>query len=223
MKFKYSNSICLLILIILFFSNKAFSQFTFGVNSGLTYYSLTGDAPKDASYKKKIGFSAGIHFELNVTKDILLGLGTSYYRTGTIVTYDIGEKETQDSFDISVSYISIPLTFKVLTGGKSTYFTSGFDYKYLLAADLKYMAASISDKSVKDRMRNYEFAIFAGFGGIISLGQPSIGLELRYSHSLNNISSDNYSNNSGLPARFRFTGFQLLIFLNYSSKSLTGN
>lgn len=217
---KSFNTLLSIFIIILSFvmPGAVFSQLTFGLNTGLTYNGLTGDAPEDASYKRKIGFTAGIHFEFNITNDIIIGLGGRYYGTGTIVTYDIGEKDTKDSFDISISYISIPVTFKVLTGGKHTYFTSGLDYRQLLKADLKYLENSLPDKDVKDRMQNYEASIFAGFGGIISLGKPSVGLELRYSHSLNNVSKDNYNNISGLPARFRFSGFQLLMFFNYSTK-----
>jgi Outer membrane protein beta-barrel domain len=215
----------LYILLILFivvslyvFPGTAYSQLIFGLNTGLTYNGLTGDAPEDAAYKRALGFTAGLHAEYSITNDILLGLGARYYGTGTIVTYDVGEKETVDSFDISMSYISIPVTFKVLTGSKHTYFTSGLDYRYLLKAELKYLETSLPEKDVKDRVQNYEAAIFAGFGGLITFGKPSIGLELRYSHSLNNISKDNTSPASGLPARFRFTGFQLLMFFNYSTK-----
>jgi hypothetical protein len=222
LRFIYRNrtliTFALACLAFIFFSGNASAQFVFGLNGGLTYNGLTGDAPEDASYKRKIGFTAGIHIEMHVTKDILIGLGTNYYKTGTIVTYDIGEKETKDSFDIGISYISIPLTFKILTGSKSTYFTSGFDYKYLLNAELKYLENSQADKDVKARIQNYEFAVFAGFGGLISFGKPKIGLELRYSQSLNNLSNDNFAESSGLPARFRFTGFQLLMFFNYSAK-----
>ena len=193
------------------------AQVVFGLNTGLTYNGLTGDAPENASYKRKIDFTLGAHVEYYITKDISLGLGARYYRTGTVITYDIGEKETKDSFNVSIGYISIPVTFKILTGGKSTYFTSGFDFKQLLNADLKYLETSQQEKSVKDKMQSYEMAIFAGFGGIISFGKPKIGLELRYSHSLNNVSKDNESVSSGLPSRFRFSGFQLLMFLNYST------
>jgi hypothetical protein len=105
----------------------------------------------------------------------------------------------------------------VLTGGNNLFFTSGLDYRQLLTADLKYMEKSLPDKNVKDQMQNFDVAIFAGFGGIIPLGKLSLGIELRYSNSLNNISKDNLSSSSGLPARFRFTGFQLLLSLNYSA------
>jgi hypothetical protein len=195
-----------------------YCQFTFGLNTGLTYNGLTGDVPEDASYKKKLGFTGGVHAEYNLSDDIILGLGARYYGTGTVVTYDVGEKETVDSFKISVSYISFPVVFKVLTGGKHTYFSSGFDYKILLEADLKYLISSLPDKSVKDRLQSYEASVFAGFGGTVSFGRPSLSLELRYSHSLNNLSKDNFSTVSGLPARFRFSGFQLLLFMNYSTK-----
>jgi hypothetical protein len=65
-------------------------------------------------------------------------------------------------------------------------------------------------------VQNYDFSIFMGAGGTISFGKPSIGLELRYSHSLNNISKDIFSNASGLPARFRFTGFQFIVSIDYN-------
>jgi hypothetical protein len=210
--------VLLIIFLTIVIPGRVYTQFTFGFNTGLTYNGLTGDAPEDASYKRKIDFTAGVHGEFNISKDISLGLGVRYYRNGTTVTYDVGEKETKDSFEIGLAYISIPLTFKVLTGGKHTYFTSGFDFKSLLNAKLKYLVTGEQDKDVKDKLENFEAAIFAGFGGLITLGKPSIGLELRYSHSLNNISKDIQSNSSGLPARFRFTGFQLLMFLNYSTK-----
>jgi len=123
---------CLLIIVVLFVPpSSSYGQLLFGLNTGLTHNGLTGDAPEDASFKRLIGYTIGVHFEYNLTKDIIVGLGTRYYRTGTIVTYDVGEKETKDSFNISLSYISFPVIFKVLTGGKHTYFTSGLDYRQL--------------------------------------------------------------------------------------------
>lgn len=207
----------LIILVSFVLPDTLYSQLTFGLNTGLTYNGLTGDAPEDAGYKRKIGFTAGMQVEFNLSKSIVIGLGGNYYTTGTIVTYDIGEIDTKDSFDVSISYVSIPLTFKVLTGAQHTYFSSGLDYRQLLTADLKYLEVSLPDKDVKDRLQNYDLEIFAGFGGIISFGKPSIGLELRYSQSLLNISKDNPSYSSGLPARFRFSGFQLLVSFNFSA------
>jgi hypothetical protein len=219
MKTKYYLLIILLFTIFsLVIPSFSYSQITFGLNGGLTYNGLTGDAPEDASYKRKIDYTLGAHFEYKITKDIILGIGTGYYRTGTIVTYDIGEKETKDSFNISISYINIPVTFKVLTGGKHTYFSSGLDYRMLLNANLKYLESSSPDKDIKEQMNSYDLAIFAGFGGLITFGMPSIGLELRYSHSLMNISKDDVNNRSGTPRRFRFTGFQFLVSFNYSLK-----
>ena len=208
----------LIVLYLILLPYSIFSQSTFGLNTGVTYNSITGDAPKDASYKRKIDLTAGAHFELNLSKDIIIGIGARYYRNSMTVTYDIGEKDTKDSFDVSFGYISIPLTFKVLTGSKHTYFSSGFDLKRLINADLKYLETGQPDADIRDKFQNFEAAIFAGFGGFIKLKKVSIGLELRYSHSLNNISKNNQSSSSGLPARFRFTGFQLLMFLNYSPK-----
>lgn len=220
---KYFLLIGLFYLLTVISPGKSYSQsnskhFFFGFDGGLTYNGLTGDVPEDASYKRKIGYIAGVHFDYKINQEITLGVGSRYYNTGTIVTYDVGEKETIDSFDISVNYISFPLTLKVTTGKKASHFvfTSGFDYRYLLNAKMKYLENNTPDKDVKEKVQSYDFSIFMGVGGIISFGRPSVGLELRYSYSLNNISKDNFSISSGLPARFRFAGFQLLVLFDYS-------
>lgn len=208
----------LIFAVVFFMSSCIFSQFLTGIDGGMTYNGLTGDSPKDADYKRKIGFTFGGQFEFHIAEDITSGLGLRYFRTGTIITYDIGEKETKDSFDISVSYISIPLTFKVFTGAKKTFFSSGLDLKFLLNAELKNLEKSQEKKSIKEEFQNYEVSVFAGYGAFFPIGFTSIGLELRYAHSLNNISREGSYNSSGLPARFRFSGFQLLVSVYYSRK-----
>jgi hypothetical protein len=205
-----------ILLIIIFLAGSAYGQVSFGFNGGLTYDGITGDVPEDAAYKRKVSYTAGVNIEYNFSGDLIAGIGLRYYRSGTVISYDIGEKESKDSFDVSIDYLSIPLTFKVLTEGKHTYFTSGLDLRALLNSKLKYLESSIPDKEIKNNIRNYEAEIFAGFGGIISFGKPNIALELRYSHSLTNISKDSPAFTYGMPARFRFSGFQLLISFNYS-------
>jgi hypothetical protein len=203
---------------VIFLNKTSISQVSFGVNAGVIYNGLTGDVPEDAVYKRKLGFSTGIISEYKFKNDIIAGVGIGYLRTGTIISYDTGDKETKDSIDISISYITFPLSVKLLTGSKFTYFSSGLDLKMLLSADRKFVDGETSPTDIKEKLQKYDASIFAGFGGIIPLGKTNLGIELRYSHSLTNISKDITSSSSGLPARFRFTGFQLILSFNYAAK-----
>ncbi|MCK7517466.1 MAG: hypothetical protein MZV64_06960 [Ignavibacteriales bacterium] len=60
--------------------------------------SLSGDAPEDASYSGKTGFSGGLDpADFTLTEDIVLSIQPRYLQKGTSVAYDVGEYELRDS------------------------------------------------------------------------------------------------------------------------------
>ena len=59
--------------------------------------SLSGDAPEDASYSGKTGFSGGLIADFTLTEDIVLSIQPRFLQKGTSVAYDVGEYELRDS------------------------------------------------------------------------------------------------------------------------------
>ena len=74
--------------------------------------SLSGDAPKDASYSGKIGFSGGLIADFTLTEDIVLSIQPRYLQKGSTVSYDVGEYELKDSLTASLDYFSLPIIDK---------------------------------------------------------------------------------------------------------------
>ncbi len=74
--------------------------------------SISGDAPEDASYSGKIGFSGGLIADFTLTEDIILSIQPRYLQKGTSVAYDVGEYELRDSLTATLDYISLPIMLK---------------------------------------------------------------------------------------------------------------
>ena len=72
------NRIILTLLIFFLFNISIFSQIYIGATGGLMSSSLSGDAPEDASYSGKTGFSGGLIADFTLTEDIVLSIQPRY-------------------------------------------------------------------------------------------------------------------------------------------------
>ena len=199
----------ILILFILL-SVSLFSQTYIGATGGLMSSSISGDAPEDASYSGKIGFSGGLISDFTITEDIILSIQPRYLQKGTSVAYDVGEYELRDSLTATLDYISLPIMLKINSLNKRIFFSSGLDFGYLMNSTVENIVDG-STQDVSNLFKTFDISATLGFGVNIPIGAPIISLELRYMQSLLNL-SDISSDESGttFPYRFRTSGFQFL-------------
>ena len=199
-------------ILILFFlmGNSLFSQTYVGVFGGIMSSSLSGDAPKDASYSGKTGFSGGLIADFSLTEDVILSIQPRYLQKGSTVSYDVGEYELKDSLTASLDYFSLPIILKINSLNKRVFFSSGLDFGYLINSSVENLMDG-STKEVDNLVKTFDISASFGFGVNIPVGTPIISLELRYMQSLLNL-SDISLNESGttFPYRFRTSGFQFL-------------
>jgi len=172
--------------------------------------SLSGDAPKDASYSGKIGFSGGLIADFTLTEDIVLSIQPRYLQKGSTVSYDIGEYELKDSLIASLDYFSLPILVKINSLNKRIYFSSGLDFGYLMNSSVEKIADGFKT-DVNNLVKMYDISVSFGFGVNIPVGSPIISLELRYMQSLLNLSDISLGeSDTTFPYRFRTSGFQFL-------------
>jgi len=199
-------------ILLLFFllGNSLFSQTYVGVSGGIISSSLSGDAPKDASYSGKTGFSGGLIADFVLTEDVVLSIQPRYLQKGSTVSYDVGEYELKDSLTATFDYISLPVMVKINSLNKRIYFSTGLDFGYLMNSSVENIMDG-STKDVNNLIKSYDISATFGFGVNIPIGSPIISLELKYMQSILNL-SDISSTESGttFPYRFRTSGFQFL-------------
>jgi len=204
------NRIIRTLLIFFLFNISIFSQIYIGAIGGLMSSSLSGDAPEDASYSGKTGFSGGLIADFTLTEDIVLSIQPRYLQKGTSVAYDVGEYELRDSLTATFDYVSLPVMVKITSLNKRIYFSSGLDFGYLMNSTVENIVDG-STKDVNELIKNYDISATFGFGVNIPIGSPIISLELRYMQSLLNLSDISTSESgSTFPFRFRTSGFQFL-------------
>ena len=205
------NRIIYTILFLFVFQNiSIFSQTYFGATGGLMSSSLSGDAPKDASYSSKTGFSGGLVVDFTLLEDVVLSIQPRYLQKGSAIAYDVGKYELQDSLTATLDYISLPVMVKINSLNKRIFFSTGLDFGYLMNSSLENIVDG-STKDVGNLFKTIDISATFGFGVNIPIGSPIISLELRYMQSLLNL-SDISSSESGttFPYRFRTSGFQFL-------------
>jgi hypothetical protein len=179
-----------------------------GIFGGLDYSKLTGDAPKDVSYANGIGYQGGLSVEFNVTEDIKILFHPQYSRKTVSILYDIGEDDPVDSMRLRFDYIRFPVILKVMAFNGVTYFTSGLDPGYLSKAVVQDKEGINPETDMMDYVNQFDLAATFGFGVNFKIKKYDLFLEIDYSQSIINMSSDTPKFNSDLPQRFRLSGLQ---------------
>ncbi len=206
----------LFVILVLACAYNASAQTSVGLFGGLNMNSLSGDAPDFTGYSGNGGYTLGLSFETNITKDIKLMLQPNYSSYGTMIGYDIGEEELKDSLVLDVTYYRLPVLVKFDALNKYTYFISGLDFGYLNEAKYTDVNQTIEEKDVSDSFEKIDLAAVFGAGVKFPVSYFVASAEIRYSQSLLNVSSnvENVQFNS-LPSRFRFSGLQFVANFSY--------
>ena len=205
-----------LILLLTISICTTFSAQTFlGISGGINTSNFSGDAPADASYNYKLGYSAGIVADFTLTEDVLLSLQPRYLQRGTTISYEKPDFESIDSLSITLDYLSFPVLVKILSLNKRVYFSSGLDMSYLTSATSENLMDG-STENIQELIKNYDLSVVFGFGLNFPVGITLLSFELRYSQSLLNISNlSEASSDDIFPYRFRTSGLQLLASFLY--------
>lgn len=188
-------------------------QVRVGAYGGITNSGLTGDAPANTEYRKKIGPVIGALFEIPVASNVLISVQPAWVQRGTKIAVDVeGQDERQDSLSLGLSYASIPLLMKIETAGGKVFVNSGIDVGFLLDAKLSPVEGDGADEDVSESVKDFDLAVNFGVGGQFPIGLPRLTIEARYSQSLSNISnvSVDIGADAPLPTRFRSSGFEFL-------------
>jgi hypothetical protein len=200
---------CLVLFLALPSLAGAQGRFFTGATGGLGLTSLSGDAPENASYTGRAGFSAGAIGEFALTDDIRLSLQPSYSRKGTGVAFDLGTDDLRDSLMLTMDYFSLPLMARFISPGKAWFVNGGFDLGFLLKALLEDVNAKrVAD--VKDAINTVDLAMLLGVGMMFPVESVSLTVEVRYSQSILNAGTSSIDAVFGMPTRFRLSGFQFL-------------
>jgi hypothetical protein len=193
-------------------SRPAMAQPALGFWGGLNRASLKGDAPEDASYGTRLGLSAGVVGEFNLTKDVRLSVQPAYSQRGAKLAFEVPDEDVpRDSLQVKLDYYSLPVMIKVVSGNGKTYVTSGLDFGILQKAELSNLNKDEPAQDIQRFFQDFDVAVNFGFGVMFPVGSPQLTLELRYSQSLTNLSKpEENPEASALPERFRSAGLQLM-------------
>lgn len=185
-------------------------RFFAGATAGVSMTSLSGDVPPDGGYTSKIGFSGGVIGEYALTTDIRISLQPSFERRGTGVAFDTGEDELRDSLDVTLDYLSIPLLARFLSPGGSWFVNGGFDLGFLLAASVEDIHTGRT-MDAKEFISSVDLMMVVGVGAAFPVDPAVLLLELRYAQSVLNAGDNTrLEAATGVPPRFRSSGFQLV-------------
>jgi len=201
-----------LIFSILVLSVVSNAQTTVGLIGGLNMQSISGDAPKDASYGLKTGYMFGISAEANVSKEIKIVLQPNYTLYQTVIAYDIGREDPVDSMNVKMSYFRVPVFAKIEAFNGVTYFLSGLDFGFLQDSKIQDVNKTTEERDISESFEKFDLAAAFGVGVKFPVKRFIISAEGRYSQSLLNLSKENFNS---LPSRFRLSGFQFMTYISY--------
>ena len=191
------------------------AQTNLGVVLGVSSSSLNGDRPPNGTYTKESSPILGLSAEFGIGDGLYLIMQPQYLTRGTGVAFAVeDQEEPRDSLTLSLSYVSVPMGLKVVSGSGRYYVSSVLDLGILTSATLD---SGSTEEDVKGSVDPIDLAIGLGLGGQFSIGRRPMTIELRYSQSLLNLPSEGSQIGIGgtLPVRFRASGIQLVAGLYF--------
>ena len=190
----------------------SYGQFSVGLTAGANSGNVTGDAPKNASYRGKTGLVAGLILEYGFKPDVALSFQPGIAQKGTTIAFDVpGMDEKRDSIDIALDYIGLPLLMRVVGSGGRWYVTGGPELGIISTATGTLTEGSEEEVDFSDKVESLDFSVNFGIGTFIPIGPIKTFIELRWTQGLLNISNQE---DSGI--RYRNKGRMLLVGLLYS-------
>ncbi len=202
------RSIVPVTILILLIAQQASAAGAVGIFSGVNFANLSGDAPANTRYSSRTGLAAGVVGEFDLTEDVILQLAPMYVQRGTnIEIRPTNPADPTDFRDLVLDYFSLPFLVKIVADNGVTYVSGGVDLGFLLDATLTHDGQESDTSGV---FKDVDIGAVFAFGVMIDIGAPLLTLEARYTQSILNIAEPEMADDgSGLPIRFRSTGFLL--------------
>lgn len=181
--------------------------FKYGVKGGFNLSSYTGGGNTGTSTGFKPGFSAGVLVNYGLSDNTSLQLEGVYSQKGAFInsgTYNYnGTTYTNQQYRSTLSYIDVPLLFKVNTGeaGKGFFFELGPQASFALG-DREFIrpqgdgAGSPNEKTLynsRDRMVPVGIGYVGGIGYQLTSG---FGIDARYAGDFSNVFKDGFGTGS---------------------------
>ncbi len=180
-----------------------------GVQGGVSFSDLSGDAPANTSYGKSAGAVAGGILELDVAREVRLSLQPRFVQRGTRILVAQDDGTSLDSVQVRLDYLSVPILAKIMAGSRRTFVTGGFDLGFPLQVTLD---DGVQEQDAGHLVRDFDLAVEVGFGVVFPVHRSSLNLELRYTQSLLNVADFEKEESGGaLPVRFRSTSVELVV------------
>lgn len=199
----------LLLVLLLAAAVPAGAQTAVGVTVGLNNAKLNGDIPDRLSYRNRSGPVIGGIIEFKLGDDVNLSLQPMYVQKGSDVGFKPrGAEIYQDSLEVKLDYVALPILAKVFIGGGRAFVTGGFDLAYLLDGSLK---SASGELEAKTRFATFDLTADFGIGFTLPVKSAHLTFELRYQQSLVNLAKNGgQEGDDAFPERFRSLGIQLL-------------
>ncbi|ARS36593.1 porin family protein [Pontibacter actiniarum] len=169
------------------------AQSGLGIRAGANLSNLSGDLKDESRYENKIGFHAGLTYNIPVVGEFfsiqpeLLYSNKGFKYEDTEITLPLGGDFRREG-NMNYNYLELPVLARIKAG--PLYFEGGPQASYLLSVNnniKEYMngerTSSATTNLDKDDMKEFEVGYAAGVG--ITSGMLSIGL--RYNGSFTDI------------------------------------
>jgi hypothetical protein len=175
----------LIFIPMLFLTSALFAQVSLGVYGGAASGNFSGDAPKKAKYRPKIGYNMGLSVEVQVKEDVLISFKPGFYAGGAKLQFQDSTGENYvDSVIFDYGTILVPVMMKIVSNNQKWHFTGGLEasFPFKLEADDSEQVFDLID-DVSDVGLNILF----GIGYRIPTGKSHLAIDLTYAQGLLNI------------------------------------
>jgi hypothetical protein len=203
---RYKALLPFVLLTVLAF--KAASQSYIGPQIGLVSGKFAGDSPPDFVYSSKLQYSVALNFDLRLKDDLFLAFGPGYAKGGSKLQYPKevdGEQVYEDSINLILQIVNLPLVLKIISNNKKYQFSGGF-----MASVPKSLIAdnSVNRIEIEEQVKNIGFSMLFGIGYRIPMERSLLVIDLVYAQGLTNFANNIDNPESYLP-RIRYSTFSL--------------
>lgn len=170
-------------------SSPATAQLHVGASVGGYKVNLSGDKPKDATYRGLTTVVGSAILEYGFTADIRVSVQPGFERKGTTIAFDVPgtEDEIRDSVSIDLNYISLPILARVVTDGGRWFVTGGPIMGFLSEAKGTY-ADDGREVDLSTSFQSHDLGLVFGVGHFFPVGALDLFLEVRFVQGLVNVS-----------------------------------
>ncbi len=175
-----------LVIAFLLFTTSLFAKsgtVDLGLELGTGMTDLRGNSILDRINDPKIGFSAGLSLQFNLTKRAAIRTNFSLERKGTQGTTDVldptsGIKIGERTFHTNFQYFTMPMMGRVTFGKRVNFFVNAGPYiSYLIRQETILDEFNIEPEVVQEETSNYrsfDAGLAAGLGMGLTIGQRLI-------------------------------------------------